>query len=270
MIPAEFRGRARRLDDIDLPKLGARLGVGEDEIHAVLDVESRGSGFDGKGRPAMLFEPHLFWRELGPGPRRAMAAQQGLAYVKWQAGKYPADSYPRLIKAMAIDETAALRSASWGLGQVLGSHHELLGYPTVQAMVAAFCADEEAHLAGMVAFIKGNHLDDELRRHDWATFARFYNGPGYAANRYDVRLAAAYRKWRGIKDTPWTPASAAAETAENDRVIARIEAEAKASAKVAPGELPAPSPVPLPSPAPATDQGFFSRFFSALKRRLSA
>ena len=44
-----FKGAAKRIDDIDLPKIGAQIGVGEDEIHALLDVESAGSGFDGKG-----------------------------------------------------------------------------------------------------------------------------------------------------------------------------------------------------------------------------
>ena len=44
-------GRAKRLDDIDLPKIGAMIGVGEDELHAVIDVESRGTSF---GRPLPL------------------------------------------------------------------------------------------------------------------------------------------------------------------------------------------------------------------------
>ena len=261
MIPTGFKGRARRLDDIDLPKLGSLIGVGEDEIHAVLDVESRGSGFDKQGRPAMLFEPHLFWRELGSGAKRDRAARAGLAYAKWIPGNYPADSYPRLVQAMAIDETAALRSASWGLGQVLGSNHAQAGHATVQQMVAAFCDDEEAHLAAMVAFIKANHLDDELRRHDWATFARFYNGPGYAANRYDIRLANAYARWKGIKDTKWSPNLASVETENNDRIIAATERMAKPT----PGELPVPSANP-----PATAPGFWSRFVTALKTRIAA
>ncbi|MGX9119615.1 N-acetylmuramidase domain-containing protein [Mesorhizobium sp. BHbsci] len=55
-----FKGAARRLDDLDLPKLGARIGVGEDEIHAFLEVETSGHGFDAHGRPIILFEPHVF------------------------------------------------------------------------------------------------------------------------------------------------------------------------------------------------------------------
>ena len=110
-----FKGAAKNLDDIDLPKLGARIGVGEDELHAVLDVETSGGAWDRQGRPKMLFEPHVFYRNLS-GAARTQAMKTGLAYPKWGEKPYPADSYPSLLQAIAIDETAALRSASWGMG----------------------------------------------------------------------------------------------------------------------------------------------------------
>lgn len=199
-----FLGASKRLDDIDLPKLGSRIGVGEDEIHAFLDVETRGSGFDGLGRPIILFEPHVFYRNLS-GDKRAQAVKAGLAYKNWGAKPYPKDSYPRLKAACLIDETAALKSASWGLGQVLGENHKAAGYETVQAFVEAMKADEEFQLEASINFIKANKLDDELRRRDWAGFARVYNGESYARNRYDVKLAEAFQKWRRIKDTPYPP-----------------------------------------------------------------
>ena len=51
---------------------------------------------------------------------------------------------------------------------------------------------ESAQLDAFVAFVKKNNLDDELMRHDWASFARGYNGPAYRENHYDTKLAAAY------------------------------------------------------------------------------
>lgn len=260
MIPTGFKGRAKRLDDIDLPKLGAMIGVGEDEIHAVLDVESRGAGFDRHGRPLILFEPHVFYRELGPGAARERAVAMGLAYPKWRPGSYPADSYPRLISACGIDETAALRSASWGLGQVLGTNHVAAGYPTVQAMVEAMCDDEENHLAAMVNFIKANRLDDELRRRDWRGFALGYNGAAYATHDYHGRLARAYAKWSRIKDTRWSPAEAIAETKTHDPTPHVVgDPPAKSPERPAGGLVPSPAPSrpatppspPAPAPAPA-------------------
>lgn len=200
----DFKGAARRLDDIDIPRIGATIGVGEDEIHAFMDVEAAGAGFDSQGRPKMLFEPHVFWRNLPAGKRDA-AVKAGLAYPTWGSKPYPKDSYPRLKQAMAIDETAALKSASWGLGQILGENHEMVGYATVQSMVAAFMEDEEAHLEAIVAFLRKSGIADDLAAHRWSTVARVYNGPSYRKHNYDGRMAAAYARWQKIKDTPWVP-----------------------------------------------------------------
>jgi peptidoglycan hydrolase-like protein with peptidoglycan-binding domain len=210
----DFKGPAKRIEDLDLPRIGAEIGVGEDEVHMLIDVEAAGSGFESAGRPKMLFEPHIFWRELGPGKARDTAAKQGLAYPKWKKG-YPKDSYPRLLDAMKIDEAAALRSASWGASQVLGTNYKAAGFDSVHAMVNAMCEDEEHHIEAMISFCNSNGIDDDLRRlaelkrattpADCAPIARVYNGSGYAANNYHVKMAAAHNKWRKIPDTAWAP-----------------------------------------------------------------
>lgn len=200
-FPNDFTGTAKLLDDIDLPRIGARIGVGEDELHAVLDVETRGGGFDKFGRPKMLFEPHIFYRELRGG-QRDQAVRMGLAYPKWKRD-YPSDSYPRLCKALAINRDAAFRASSWALGQVMGFNAGLAGYPSAEAMVRDMLDDEEKHLEAMVTFIKSAGLDDELRAHDWRGFAKGYNGSAYEKNGYHIKLSKAFAKWQGIKDTPF-------------------------------------------------------------------
>jgi hypothetical protein len=74
----------------------------------------------------------------------------------------------------------------------MGDHCKSLGYADAEAFVAAMVSGEAAQLDAFVGFVKKNKLDDELVRHDWAGFARGYNGPAYRANRYDEKLAAAY------------------------------------------------------------------------------
>ncbi|WP_292601946.1 N-acetylmuramidase domain-containing protein [Mesorhizobium sp.] len=253
-----FKGAARRLDDLDLPKLGARIGVGEDEIHAFLDVETSGHGFDAQGRPIILFEPHVFYRNLA-GAARAKAVAAGLAYAKWGEKPYPRDSYPRLKAACAIDETAALRSASWGLGQVLGENFRAAGFATVQAMVEAMMADEALQLAAAVNFIAANRLDGKLRAHDWAGFAKGYNGASYRKNAYDIRLAAAFRKWSAIKDTPSPPAAAPVSMPQPPQPNVSTPAKAEpGKAGVRPGPLSGPS------------SGSFSAFWAAVLAPLVA
>lgn len=197
-----FKGKARRLEAMDIGRLAQTIGCGEDHLRAVLEVETRGGGFDVHGRPKMLFEPHVFYRNLSGADREA-AVNAGLAYRRWGEKPYPRDSYPRLERAMEINSEAALRSASWGLGQILGENYHMAGYPSAKAMVDAFLDDEAVHLAAMVEFIVSAGLDDDLRREDWRGFARGYNGAGYAKHGYHVKLKAAFDKWRKIPDTPF-------------------------------------------------------------------
>lgn len=201
----DFRGAAKRLEDRDLPRIGKTIGVGEDEIHAVLDVESAGSGFDSLGRPKMLFEPHVFYRLLGLAGLKTMQARAldlNLAYPKWGEQPYPKDSYPKLEAAMKLHRGLALQSASWGLGQVMGFNYAAAGFNSVEAMVLAFMEDEDNQLEAMIAFITHTGLARFLRAHDWESFADGYNGHGFRKNGYHLKLEAAYERWLRIKDTP--------------------------------------------------------------------
>jgi hypothetical protein len=54
---------------------------------------------------------------------------------------------------------------------------------------------EDRQLAAMTAFLIGTGLHSALQAHNWASFARGYNGPNYAINHYDIRLKAEYQKY---------------------------------------------------------------------------
>lgn len=172
------------------------IGCGVNEINAVMAVESAKRGWDSHGRLTMLFEPHRFYRLLKkrrPG-RLQQATEAGLAYEEWRPGAYPKDSYPRLMAAMAIDEELALQSASWGLPQIMGENHSAAGYDSAKEMVADFLLGEDQQIVAMARFVEANRLAGALRAHDWAAFARGYNGAGYRRNQYDVLLARAYER----------------------------------------------------------------------------
>lgn len=170
-------------------------------IKAVKEVESGGSGFLKTGECKMLFEPHIFWKELrkrGIDPNQHTAGNEDILYVKWVTGKYgTVNQQPgRLARAVVINEDAALCSASYGLFQVLGGNFAACGYSTVKDFYSDMCKDEAHQLNAFCQFVKNNHLDDELREHLWTQFARAYNGAGFAKNRYHVKLEAAYNKYK--------------------------------------------------------------------------
>ncbi len=241
-----FNGLARPLQDGDVKVVAGYLGCQVAALRAVLQIEAAGKGFDSKGRPKMLFEPHVFYRELKNATEKQERAERaGLAYPKWKPGAYPADSYPRLEQAVSIDETAALRSASWGLGQVMGFNHKMAGFDTPQAFVQAMTVSEGAHLYAMARFIVANNLQRHLRDLNWAGFAEGYNGASYAQHGYHTKLKAVYQaRPSSEKRIPAVP------TDDQLRAIYEVAVPEPAPAR--------PQPVPA-TPAPANNS-----FWSAL------
>jgi hypothetical protein len=192
---------AKWLSRADLQSTAAALQLPVATVRAVYKVESGGSGFWGL-KPRILFEGHVFWNRLkarGKDPSALQAGFEQVLYPKWDRSKYiggPAE-YGRLQRAQQIDSAAALESASWGLFQIMGYHASALGYGDVDRFVAAMSEREGAQLDAFGRFISrtkfgGRTLLQWLRARDWAKFARGYNGNGFRANRYDVKLRLAY------------------------------------------------------------------------------
>jgi hypothetical protein len=168
------------------------LGVGEAEIWAVLTVETRGFGFLVDRRPQILFERHVFSRRTNG---RHDAEHPDISWPKPGGYNGGAAEYERLQKAMMLDEEEALKSASWGLPQVMGFNHRVVGFDSVAEMVEAMVESEDHQLEALGHFIMAHpKCRIGIQRHDWGTFAACYNGPNFRLNDYDNRLAAAYEK----------------------------------------------------------------------------
>lgn len=180
----------KKLTDAGIARAAASLGCEVAAIKAVIAVEALGQGFLPDGRPKILFERHKFYQFTGGAHDRAAP---DLSNPK--AGGYVGNEgeYPRLYRALQLGGDAAVLSTSWGLGQVMGFNWELVGEKSLSGFLLAAHNNEESQLGLMLGYIRNTGLADELRRKDWAGFARGYNGTGYARNRYDVKLEAAYR-----------------------------------------------------------------------------
>ena len=190
-VTNRFTGAATPLTVRGIEACADTLSVHPAELWTVLQVETRGCGFFADRRPVILFERHIFSRRT-QGRFDAQAPDLSNAKAGGYAGGVA--EYGRLERALALDAPAALMSASWGLGQVMGFHASDLGYGSVEQFVSRMVESEDAQLAALAAFIQKNGLAKALKTHDWATFARGYNGPAYATNQYDKKLAEAYRR----------------------------------------------------------------------------
>lgn len=191
----EFQGKALPLDMAGIEAATDLLKVGVAELVAVGTVETRGFGYLPDRRPLILFERHIFSRETN---HQFDSADPNISNPKPGGyGPSGAPQYDRLMKAIAFNRDAALRSASWGLGQVMGFNAQAAGFADAETMVVAMMESENAQLLAMAHFINGNSKAvTALRNHDWAGFARIYNGPSFAINKYDVKLAAAFQAFQ--------------------------------------------------------------------------
>lgn len=190
LIPADFELAA------------ATLRVQVPAIRAFAEVESRGTGFLPDDRPVILFERHIFRRQL-------IAHGAALAFISnldksrpdicnKTPGGYGASSneWQRLDDAVSINRVAALESASYGAFQVMGFNWKRCGYANVQDFVNAMFKSSAAHLDSFVRFIQSDpNLLKALRAHDWPECARLYNGSNYSINKYDTRLATAFDRY---------------------------------------------------------------------------
>lgn len=186
----------------DFELAAATLRVPVAAIRAFAEVESRGAGFLPDDRPVILFERHVFRRQLlankvAPGIVANLAkTRPDLCNEK--AGGYGASSkeWQRLDDAVQINRQSALESASWGAFQVMGFNWKRCGYASVQDFVNAMFKSSAAHLDSFVRYIQSDaNLLKALRAQDWAMCARLYNGPNYLINKYDTKLAEAFARY---------------------------------------------------------------------------
>jgi len=200
-----YQGKRRitnsTISEQDFKDAAADLGVEVAVVKAVTEVEAGGRGYVFSNHPTILFESHVFWKELkkrGVTPSKYKDKDilnqtwaQGKAYYKGGVAEHA-----RLQKARLINTDAANASASWGLFQIMGNNYAVCGCKSVGVFVKRMCKSEGEQLKLFVAFIKNNHLDGYLQKKQWAKFAARYNGAGYKENSYDTKLEKAYNKYK--------------------------------------------------------------------------
>ena len=189
------------------------LGIDLPTLWAMLHVETKGCGYFASRRPQILFERHIFsqltggvWDTSAPDVSNSVAGGYG------PGGDF---QYTRLAKAFSLNpgdppdpsvstptRDAALKSASWGLGQVLGLNAVDVGFQSVWAMVSAMAASEDQQLQAVVGFISHNQLQNALQNKNWAAYASVYNGEDYAKNQYDIKLQQAYTGYQLLTARP--------------------------------------------------------------------
>ncbi len=203
------RNQGTRLTRDDYERTARLIGCSTAALMAVKEVETGSQGgFLPSGKPVILFEGHIFWNQLkqrGIDPEACRAGHEDILYPSRNRKYYLGGEaeHDRLERARKIDREAADASASWGMFQIMGFNHVACGEQTVAGFVEMMSRSELHQLLLSARFIYnfrtkagGRVLVEALKETDWSTFARYYNGPDYASNHYDTKLADAYEKYR--------------------------------------------------------------------------
>ena len=188
------------ISDQDYENAANALDVEVEVVKAIKDVESSGSGYVFSNHPVILFEGHVFWKELDNcNGTPSKYSDSDILYQKWTKDHYVSGvaEYVRLQKARYINIDAANASASWGLFQIMGKNFEACGCKSVEEFVRRMSTSEGEQLNLFVEFIKYHKMQKYLKpdytgKIPWAEFALRYNGKGYKKNQYDTRLENAY------------------------------------------------------------------------------
>lgn len=189
------------LTDNDYKKAADLLGLQSAHLKAIKEIESSGSGFLSTGEPKILFERHVFYKFYKEKYGLLKANEQVSKYpniINSKSGDYGKESeqHSRLQKAANLDRELALQSASWGLFQIMGYHWKTLNYSSLQEFINCMYKSEYEQLLSLVRFLKSNpYLISSLKKNDFTSFAKGYNGPLYYKNNYDTKLKNAYLKY---------------------------------------------------------------------------
>jgi hypothetical protein len=184
------------LKDPHFKWIAERINCEPEMVISFSKVECKRPPFDADGFPAILFERHIFYRNL-PREMRAQVARDHpdlcapKGYGPGGYGTY-AQQRGKFNRAFAIHPDAAMEACSWGAFQELGENWHDYGFARVGDFVDAMKNGLRGQCEIFIKSIKHRGLQDEMQRRDFPTLARLYNGAGYRKFNYDGQIHDEY------------------------------------------------------------------------------
>lgn len=196
------RNPSVRLTEEDYREVAERLGVDVAAIKAVVEIEAgramRGFGADDK--PIINFDLTMFQRFASRRGINLSAYRSSHAVVfnrpaVARYGSQQAAQHARLAAAREIDKDVAVLGTFWGMFQIGGFNWKRCGTESIEDFEARMSRSERDQLELFATFLENGGMVESIRRHDWAKFARLYNGPAYSSRGYHTRLARAFARY---------------------------------------------------------------------------
>lgn len=196
----------KTLTDKDYKEVAKKLGVDAAAIKSVVEIEAGPAheGFWTAGKPLINFDLTVFRKRAAANKVDLSSAQRKYPEIfrapnRKKYGSQQAAQWARLEQAMSVDTITAIEGTFWGMFQIGGFNYKLCGTESPKAFAKKMASSERDQLDLFANFLISTGMVKDLRKHDWAAFARRYNGPSYAKRGYHTRLANAYAKFKKDK-----------------------------------------------------------------------
>ncbi len=186
--------RYTRLTEEDYQTVAEELGVEVAAIKAVVKIEAGAKleGFWAPGVPVANYCQSLYNRYKGKTKGRKIPDGK----VPDGLSGYARKEWTSLVNARKSNADAADMGTYWGMFQIGGAYYKLCGCKSVEEMVEKMSESEHSQLELFATFIRNTGMLESLKKKDWKTFARKYNGPSYAKRGYHTRMAKEYAKFK--------------------------------------------------------------------------
>lgn len=190
---ADSLNRFLRLTDEDFDRVANEYGIEAAAIRAVVEIEAgkKMEGFWAPGVPVASYDA-----SIAASLRRKHAASPGdpdASVPKGLTG-FALNKWTTLTSARRKDLNLANLSTFWGMFQIGGFNYRLCGCDSIEEYVEKVSRSEFDQLQLFMTFITKTGLIEDLKKKNWAGFARKYNGASYARRGYHTRMEAAYKR----------------------------------------------------------------------------
>lgn len=191
--PADSLTRYSSLSEEDFRIVADELKVEVAAIKTIVEIEAgkQMKGFYAPGVPVVNFDRSMYLRYRSKGGK----ADKNARIPKGLSG-YALKEWTQLTNARHVNAKAADLGTFWGMFQIGGFNYSACGCKTIEEFVSRISYSEFEQLELFAKFISSGGMLEDLRKKNWAGFARKYNGAGYAKRGYHTRMASAYEKYK--------------------------------------------------------------------------
>lgn len=209
---------SKRLTPEDIQTIAKGFGLDPQSLEAFVDAYAPDDGFLPDGRPIVVFQRHLFWKNVVPFYNVGLKRRQFKA-IAWAnrdimhptpspaAAVNHQDEWKKLERAINIHEQAAYQSVLWGRFGLPGEYYLSAGFSDLNAFANAHHKNESEQLRAFLNHLSsidsgGQKLLDHLKNKDLEKFTAGFRGDINLKKIDSEALNAAFEAIEKASDTP--------------------------------------------------------------------